>query len=560
MAEFTNREIKDLNSFSGFFRFQPTWVFKKFVNCDYKTILLTTGNQFGKTGSVAFSYVLRILGMHPIAKRNILYFECEGGHAFSPVKCPKDFMCTCGKELKKHKRSSRVFRFCSENLPGQSSNVSVDGESAEVKNTQYPEFKKWLPPVLIKKDITFRIPSMIISDPYGGSDIIVEFVSYNQRTQAMAGVQRVSIWCDEAPSPDFYEEQLPRLLAEDGDIIFTYTPADRASWLFDEFFDRAKVYYRSEVIAKYLSKRNFTVPQIETTDSPFSIAVIQAATDDNPTLNPKVIDDIFRQIDDPDVLAIRRYGIFKQLSGRIFKDFEFLVHIVDGNKYFPDGVPRDWTHARGIDFHPQTPWAIGMISLSPQNEAFIWGEFNPSPEQLTIREISRETALLGKDYKFRLNKIDPFSKATQIDNITALDDINRAFRDLRKEGIGLGGYWDTWDTKGERGRDVIRERLKNSKITGRPFNNEVRKDGRSHFLPTIWVLGHCKISAKSFRNWRWQEWADSKSAMTKEDKNAPEQKWSHFPMVYEAIFKEPAFKPPSRSRLVHRPVGYFRRG
>ena len=81
---------------------------------------------------------------------------------------------------------------------------------------------------------------MIIYDPFGGPDIIVEFVSYNQSVQAMAGVQRASIWCDEACSPDFYEEQLPRLIAEDGDIIFTYTPADRSSWLFDEFFDRAR--------------------------------------------------------------------------------------------------------------------------------------------------------------------------------------------------------------------------------------------------------------------------------------------------------------------------------
>ena len=64
----------------------------------------------------------------------------------------------------------------------------------------------------------------------------------------------------------------------------------------------------SEVIAKHLSKRDFIVPQIETTDSPYSIAVFQAATDDNPTLNIEVINEIFKQIDDPDALAIRRYG------------------------------------------------------------------------------------------------------------------------------------------------------------------------------------------------------------------------------------------------------------
>ena len=73
-----------------------------------------------------------------------------------------------------------------------------------------------------------------------------------------------------------------------------------------------------------------------------------------------------------------------------------------------------------------------MASVSPENEVFIWGEFNPSPERLTIREIARETAKLGKDYKFRLNIVDPLAKATKLNNITACDDLNRAFRDLRE--------------------------------------------------------------------------------------------------------------------------------
>ena len=231
-----------------------------------------------------------------------------------------------------------------------------------------------------------------------------------------------------------------------------------------------------------MTKPDFKVEQIEKTDSPYSIAVFQAATDDNPTLNIDVINDIFRQIDDPDTLAIRRYGIFKQLSGRIFKDFEFAVHRIDKEEYFPEGVPSNWTHGRGIDFHPQTPWAVGMASISSENEMFIWGEFNPSPEQLTIKEIAKKTAELGGNYKFRLNKIDPLSKATKIDNITAQDDLNTAFRDLKKDGIGLGGHWESWDTKGERGRDVIRERLKNAKAVGRPFNNKVVKDGSN---PTL---------------------------------------------------------------------------
>lgn len=552
--DFTSEETKKLNQFSGFLKFVFNWPFKKFISCSEKIILLVYGNQGGKTGGTAFSYVLRIMGLHPIAKKNVLYFECKNEHAVAPTKLPEDKICKeCGEELLEHERGSRVFRFCAQNLPGQTTNVSEDGLSAEVRNTQYPEFKKWLPPFLIKKDITFRSPSMIIKDPYGGPDIVVEFVSYNQSTQGTAGVQRMSIWCDEAPSFDFYEEQLPRLISEDGDIIFTYTPVDRSSWLFDEFFDKAKVYYRSKDICSFVPGWK----EEEVTDSPHSIAVVMAATDDNPTLKKSVIDAMFDHIDDPDVISIRRYGIFKQLSGRIYKNFNYETHYINGGRYFPEGIPYNWTHARGIDYHPQTPWAVGMISLSPNNEAFIWGEYNPSPEKYTVREIAHKTASMGGDFKFRLNLIDPLSEATLKDRLTIREELNDIFRELRKEGLGTGGSWKTWDTKGEKGREAIKERLKNSLEVKRPFNNKTVRGGKETYLPTIWILDTCKVSGKSFRNWRWEEWADAKSRVTKEDKNKPEQRWSHFPMVYEACFKEAAFRPSGNRNVTQRTYDYF---
>lgn len=557
----TDIEKRQLNDFLGFLSFKFTWIFKQFLKCKKKVILLIYGNQAGKTGGTAVNYVMRILGLHPVACKNVLYFECEkvvrareneeempdrDKHEYSPVTLPPDMKCQCGETLKEHKRNSRTFRFCAETLPGQSANISEDGLSAEVRNTQYPEFKKWLPPFLIKKDITARNASMIIKDPYGGADIIVEFVSYNQSTQSVAGQQRLSIWCDESPSYEFYEEQLPRLLAEDGDIIFTYTPVDRSSWLFDEFFDKASVYCRSEAIVKYLNSKGDKVKKTEKTDSPYNIAVMQAATDDNPTLSKAAIEDRYAHMSDPDAVAIRRYGIFKQLSGRIFKEFDYRVHFIDKEKYFPDGIPHDWVHARGIDFHPQTPWACGMISISPTNEAFIWGEMNPSPEKFTVREIAREFALIGKDYKFRLNLVDPYAEAVKKDFVSVLDDLNRNFHELKKEGIGTGGYWQSWDTKGERGRDAIKERIKNSAALGKPFNNKINKNGATEYLPTIWVLSNCKISAESMKNWRWEEWANTNMAQSKDSKNTPEQKWSHFNMVWEAVFKHPAFKPPTQ--------------
>ena len=557
----SSKEIQSLNNFNNYLSFKETWIYRQFVNSTCKILMLVFGNQSGKTGGVARSYVARILGIHPVPKKNIVYFECidrssakinedikkeylvkhksldSATWIFS--KLPKDKKCPeCGKEIIQYKRSSRVFRFCAETLPGQSANVSEEGASAEIKNTQYPELKKWLPQFLIKKDITARNVSIIIADIFGGADIIVEFVSYNQSVQSTAGPQRCSVWADEQPPLEFLEEQYPRLIAEDGDLVITCTPADRLTHLYDSIFERARYYFRSKTIAD-----KFNLKQFEKTTTGTDIAVFQAATDDNPSLPKDSIESLFAEIDDPDALLIRRYGVFKQVSGKIFKSFDYNIHVIPKDKYFPEGMPHSWAHFRGIDYHEHVNWACGMLSISPQNEAFIYGEFNPSPENMVTIEIAREFSLMGKDYKYILNLIDPLAVKVQTNTgLSAVDDLNRAFSEYRKEGIGTGGFWQPWDTKSTRGRDEIRKRLKNSALVGKPFNNTIIKDGLQVPLPTLWILDNCSITAKCFKQWRLEEWASvdgTKDAI----KEQPQQRWSHFPVLYECLFKHPACKP-----------------
>ncbi len=570
----SKKALKQFNDFAGFLSFQPTWDFRKFVHCPHQKIAHFTGNQRGKTAHVAYSYVMRILGINPVPKKNVVYFECEereklklrkismeeflskhgskDSATWIAKKIPADKKCPeCGGRIVQHRRDSRIFRFCSETLPGQSADAGKQGQSAEVKNTQYPEFKKWLPPFLLKRDITYRNPAMTIIDPFNGPDIIVEFVSYSQTVQRSAGQKRLSVWIDEECSPDFYEEQLPRVLAEDGDIIFSLTPANMITWIYDEIFEKAAVYYRTECVCDYLSTDSDKIPQIEKTDSTHSIAVLQAATDDNPTLEPDVIENLFDDVDDDDVLALRRYGIFKQVSGRVFKDFDYTVHVIDGERYFPDGMFHDWTFARGIDYHEHNPLAIGFMALSPYNEAFIYQEWYPSPEKWVTVDIAQRIAQMSGDYKFTLDLIDPLATKTQTNTGTSVvEDLNRFFHDYKREGLCTGAYWQAWDTKSTRGRDEIRRRFKNAKKVGRPFNNVIIKDSLKTYLPTLWILNNCKLSAQFMKQWRKEEWADRKSLVTKDSKDTTQQKFSHFNMVWEAIFKDRRFRP-KRMGLVH---------
>ena len=508
--ELTEFEKRTLNDWVGFFSFKPTWAFKQLMNSWEDVICMFTGNQAMKTSNAAYWNVLSILGLLPVKHKNIN---------------PEDPI--------------RILRFASEVLPGDTGKTGK-----EVRNTQYPELMKWLPPSLVKNNITFRNPVLTLKCPRGGKDIQVEFVSFNQDVQAQAGVQRRRVWIDEHCKKDFYQEQMPRLLASQGDILFTLTPAQEyLDWEYDEFYEEASRVVRTPAVIQRIKERTGEdVGPIEVRDTKKSILIMMAATDDNPTLDKVTIDRIYDQFGDEEVIDIRRYGLFKQISGRIFKQFDKKVHVISKEKYFPNGIPFTWLHARGIDYHEHNPWAIGWMSLSPQNEAFIWRELNPSPEKYVTLDIARSIASMSEDYKFALDLIDPLAAKKQPNTgFSVVDDLNRIFHELRKEGHCTGGSWKTWDTRSTVGRDAIRMRLTNAKLCGVPFNNRSTNNGREEYLPTLWIMDDCRNSIDFMLNWKKEEWLNREMALVKDNKDSPQQKWSHFNMVWEAIFKEPYF-------------------
>ncbi len=516
-----NREIGKLNDWSGFFGFIPTWIISQFLNRPERIICLFTGNRFGKTAIVAYSYILRILGIHPVESKNM-----------------------------RPDKKIRIYRFASQILPN-------DPEGGEVKNTQYPALKKFLPPHLIKRDITIRKPVVTVYDPQGGADIYFEFVSFNQPIQATAGQERASVWIDESSSQAFEEEQLPRIMDSNGDLIYTLTPAEFMGYEFDEFYERAKLYIRTEYICNRIEKRyKKNIPRIEITNNNTDIVVLQGATDDNPTLSKDIIDDIFSNYSDEDIIDIRRYGIFRQVSGQIFKEFDWNTHVISASKYFPEWIPYEWVHARGIDYHELNPWAVGFIVLSPTDEAFIYDEMNPSPEKFVTHEIARDIAIKSRDYKYALDLTDPRAAIKQSNTGKSVqEDLNRIFFELKKERIGTGAYWQSWDTKSTIGKDEIRKRFKNARLVGKPFCNKG--------LPTLWILDNCRQTALSFKSLRRDEWANRNMLITRDEKESVQEKWSHFPDVYECIFKHQGFRArrfmfntPSTSSKLHN--AYFR--
>ncbi len=545
-----NKTGNSMASCLGLADFIETEIFNTILKVNNKIVLFVTGNRYGKTRTLTRKVVYGIMGVCPNPEHNIR---------------PGD---TC-----------RTIRMGAELLPGDSVN--------EIRNTVYPQLKYQLPDYFIKKDITMRNPVIAVSPGLGGESAFVEFVSYGQSTQAQAGVDRKMIVIDELCPYDFYEESLPRLATTNGQFLAGLTPVE-AGWMHTEIYERAKIYIKTKSVIDFLKKQyGINAKTIERTDSKQDICVIQASSDDNPYFARMVemkkkdieigiitkddfpfetvgefLDSVFIY-DDPDTIAMRRYGIFRQITGAVHKEFSWQDHVISREKYFPDGIPKNWKFARSIDYHQSVPWAMVWMAISPDDEAFVWEEMNPDPHTWTTLGICMEMMSKGKDYAYRVNLIDKLASEKQTNtNTSTTEDINRILRDNGKLAYDKDSPFESWDDKTTKGEDKVRERLINSKTCGKPFNNMKKVYGVEKNIPTLWILDNCRQTALSLKNWKMESWLERDSIVTKDPKDKKENKWSHFNKCIEAILKDARFRASpyeySFNRDITDPKRYFR--
>lgn len=490
--------IQALNSYQSFLSFKKTEQLQALLKLGHKIIGLFSGNQGGKTSSVAYQYFLRVIGLHPIKDKN---------------------------------RLAKKIRCISSSLP---ESTSAD----EQDNAQYTELKKFIPPELILKDITARSQNLVVRSPTHGKTIF-EFRSSKQELQDLGKIQLSSVWHDEETPKAIREECKMRLLAENGDEIFSLTPVNALSWTFNDVWQQADYVFRTKTICD-----KFGFQQEEHRNTGMDIACIQMATDDNPTLSAETIERIFADVTDPDMLELRRYGVFKQITGRVVKSYNPSICYLPMSKVFPDGIPEKFIHGRGIDYHEsRIPWSIGWLSVSPRDEWFLWKEFHPAIDGVNAYntfEIAKAIARKSGDYEYKVNLIDPLANKKQPNTLfSATDDLNRHFNQIRQEdGFGTPCYWEGWNTKGTTGRDEVGKRFKNAVRCGKPFNNRYKEHGTTKYLPTLWIMNTCPKFNKSLIDWCYGEYVNVSTKAVNDPKSRPQPKNSHDNMVLEAFAKD----------------------
>lgn len=504
-------------NFDGFLSYIPSVPFFYLIHSSSPVTLFIGGNRVGKTSAVVMDFLLRLFRIHPVPFKNF----------YDDMPC-------------------RVVRFISETLPAK-----VEDNQAS-KNTQYPELIKRIPKELIVSDITTKRPVITIQDPYSSQHIYVEFSSFEQDVQAQSGVERLFVWIDEVPPYSVFEENYARLISTGGDMIITLTPASgHADWIYDLLYSRARYIYRTKSVVRRYREKGEDKPEKEYHPENPDITVIHGATDDNPYLyslysresTDKSYEDFifsrFYIFDDEQTMDIRRYGMFVYISGRIFKDFNPSVHVIDINSYFPDGIPHEYRHFRSIDYHESNYWACIWGALSPTNEVFIYDELKISPLSYSLYDICYIIAQKSSNYRYIADLIDPRAQIKSITTSTSpCEDMNRIFHEFKLKNICTGAYWRSFDTKGTRGRDEIRRRLKGSLMCGRPFNNRQLIHDSDSLIPTIWISSTCRNTIESLKNWSYEMWKTRDALFEKDPKEKPEQKFSHFCTALEGAMKE----------------------
>lgn len=500
---------------AGLHNFKPHPMAQKFLNSTATTRVNIKGNQGGGTSTAMFDMTLRLMGLHPVDERNRIE---------APIRC------------------------ISKCLP-----KNEDDE----ENQQYVEFKKLCPPEHIKKDITFRTSNVVVSDPKGGSDRKVEFMSKKQEIDAFMSVQRQSLYQDEEIEKNKWDENQMRLLTYSGDTALTLTPVRGLDWTYDQIWCRAKRINRSKTICE-----KFGFPAVEEFDRQSDIEIFCWATDDNPVLDKDSIERIFNEFDfelNADDLAMRRYGIFRQVSGRIYKEFDQDIHAISWEKYWDAKLFSTFWHYRIVDYHQAKPWYISWVSVSPEHEWFIWNELRERADTDEMREKIKEQSLVPENHEFnRRTLFDPLAKEIQSNTGRSMfDHISRGSMGLRMCEVA--------DTKNQQARNNIIRRLKNSLQCEQPFNNDniessIPGDPRHQgYLPTLWFFDTCKGHIDHFRNWRTIEYKQEHTKAEKDEKRIM-QRWSDYCRNIEFLgATDPVFYVTERNdyvprKLFHRKV------
>ena len=246
--------------------------------------------------------------------------------------------------------------------------TQVQRDVAQSKILHYLN-KEWIYDIVMntgKKDACEYgiIDSIIIKNVFGGLSKI-GFKSCDQGREKFQGTSLDFVWFDEEPPLDIYMECRMRVLDKNGDVFGTMTPLKGLTWVYDMV---------------YLNENNDP-----------DIWYEQMEWADNPFLNKAEIEKISASLS-KDELDSRRYGNFRNASGKVYSEFDENINVVE-----PFDVPPEWFDNISIDPGLNNPTSCHWYAVDYDNNIYVIAEHYESgkPVEQHAKKIQEICEMLG---------------------------------------------------------------------------------------------------------------------------------------------------------------------
>lgn len=245
-----------------------------------------------------------------------------------------------------------------------------------------PEIQRWISPSLLKNgswDASYDKQARMLTLENNST---LDFLTYEQDVLKHAGVSRYATWFDEEPPEDIFDENMMRLVDQDGCWFLTMTPLLDWSWSYERLYVEGS--------------------KPETT----GIDVFHANTEDNIYIKQEALDTLQAGMSDEQKKA-RKSGVYFNLSGGVFagslsKD-NFIDPIIGSPLW--DMFYHHWGHFGMLDHGFTNLTAFHLGCYNEHGQIIIYKEYCAS--QTLVKDNAREilNIIRGLELESRLDYI-----------------------------------------------------------------------------------------------------------------------------------------------------------
>jgi len=197
----------------------------------------------------------------------------------------------------------------------------------------------------------------------------IVFKTHEQTVESFSGASVNHIWFDEEPPKDIYAEAYMRTLDNRGRILFTLTPVNGMTWIYDDIFSKA---YKDKDISIY----NFL-------------------TENNTTISRDEIEKMKEKYSE-DEIEIRLHGAFVSKAGLVYKQFKEEVHVIPQIPIEEINNKQKYVIWSAMDFGYTNPTAVLWAAVDRGGNVIVFNEYYRS--ERTIDQLKEDISALHNQY------------------------------------------------------------------------------------------------------------------------------------------------------------------